>query len=147
MDGQLIVTQATLALEILHRCVSPVRDLRFADGGVTLRPAAVTNESDDTATLEGAWDLNTQTLNAELSSDGMAIASLSRQISLAGIPLLSQATAGVWTRASAVRERARGMDGAFHLQDTIVPFEAFAEPLHIVAADAAIGDDGCRSGA
>jgi len=27
-------------------------DLRFADGGVTLRPAAVTNESDDTATLE-----------------------------------------------------------------------------------------------
>jgi hypothetical protein len=67
----------------------------------------------------------------------MAIASLRRQVALAGIPVLSHATSGRWKGDLRYSEEA-GWAGAINLEDADIPFEAFNAPLHLISADAAI---------
>ena len=55
-----------------------------------------TNESKEAAAIAGRWDADGSKLDVQLSSDGMQIAALKRQISVAGIPLLGNATSGTW---------------------------------------------------
>jgi hypothetical protein len=77
----------------------------------------------------------------------MSIASLRRQVSVAGAPLLGLATSGVWS-GSLRYERppagvtAPGWTGDIHLKDTNIPFEAFTQPIHVLDADATIDADG-----
>jgi hypothetical protein len=72
----------------------------------------------------------------------MAIASLRRQISVAGIPLLNQATAGSWKGdlrySNHYVNQAPGWSGELNLTDADIPFEAFSGPLHVASADAVI---------
>ncbi len=110
-------------------------ELHFAGSTIALQAAAVTNEAKETAALAGLWDADSQKLDVQLSSDGMSITSLKRQISVAGIPLLGSATSGTWK--GALRYRGE-WSGDISLEDADIPFEAFAEPLHIVSADATI---------
>ena len=79
----------------------------------------------------------------------MAIASLRRQVSVAGAPLLGLATSGIWSGSlrydrppAGVTEP--GWTGEIHLKDTDIPFEAFAQPIHVLDADASIDADGTQ---
>jgi hypothetical protein len=142
MDGGLMLENCVLTVSGAPPLRAPGAHLRFSGSSVILAPSPITNDRNETATLEGSWDSAAATadgaFDATLSSDGMAIPSLSRQISVAGIPLLSQATAGTWKGRLHYSGAGPGWQGELHLADTILPFEAFAEPLHIVSADAAI---------
>ncbi|HYA15878.1 MAG TPA: hypothetical protein VEF06_00360, partial [Bryobacteraceae bacterium] len=136
MNGSLMLSNSVFNVSGAPPLRIPSAALRFDGSTITLAPTAITNENSETATLEGDWDTADNSVDVQLASDGMAIASLSRQVSLAGIPLLSQATAGAWK--GKLRYSASAWSGDVHLQDTVIPFEAFAEPLRIVAADAEI---------
>jgi hypothetical protein len=142
LDGQLNLSAVTFAVAGAPPLRIASADLRLAGGTAVLEPSTITNESNEQAQLTGIWMLDSNLLRAALSSEGMQIASLSKQISVAGIPLLSGATAGSWKGSLRYRSAPAGWAGDFHLDDAIVPFEAFAEPLHIVSADAAIDDAG-----
>jgi hypothetical protein len=147
MDGAVNLANATLTAPGTPPLRFPNAGLRFSGTTVRLLPAAITNEgaapSDaDTATLEAAWDSATQKFDASLSTSGMAIAALRRQISVAGMPLLGLAMAGTWRGILRYTNEPAGWSGEIHLRDADVPFEAFAEPLHIRGADVSIGGAG-----
>lgn len=136
MNGSLLLSNSVFSVSGAPPLKIPAAALRFGGTLITLGPTAITNENNETATLGGSWDTADNSVDAQLSSDGMAIASLSRQVSLAGIPLLSQATAGVWR--GKLRYSDSEWSGDVHIEDTVIPFEAFADPLRIVSADAGI---------
>ena len=135
MDGELNLSNATLMMAGTPPLRMAGAELHFAGSAIALQAAAIANEAKETAAISGSWDADSQNLEMQISSDGMSIASLKRQISVAGIPLLGSATSGTWKGAL----RYDGdWSGGINLQDADIPFEAFAEPLHIVSADATI---------
>ena len=142
MDGSLNLANATVAVGSTPPLRIPTAEMRFSGSAVTFGPSAVTNEKSETAILSGAWNAESRVLEASLSSDGMQIGSLSRQISVAGIPLLSQATAGTWKGNLHYSSDDSLWTGELHLEDTVIPFEAFSDPLHLTSADVAIDEDG-----
>jgi hypothetical protein len=142
MEGALNLENATLVVAGAPPLRIPGAGLRFSGSTIIMIPAGITNESNETATVEGVWDAATRKLNISLASSGMAIASLRRQISIAGVPLLSQATSGTWKGNLRYTSDPAGWNGDLHLDDTDIPFEAFSAPLHIVSADATIAGAG-----
>jgi len=158
MDGALNLAAATLIVAGTPPLHVPHAALRFSGTGIVLEATEITNDNKESAAIEGNWDMASQQLDVELSSDGMAIASLRRQISVAGIPLLSRATSGLWkgdlrysnhdsgqTGAGAVSSwngAVTSWNGTVNLSDADIPFEAFAVPLHVVSADATIDGQG-----
>jgi hypothetical protein len=144
MDGAMNLSNSTLSVAGAPPLRIPGAELRFSGSVVTLKATEVTTqvttEIRDTAAIAGSWDADSRKLDVELSTDGMSIASLGRQISVAGIPLLGHATSGTW------KGDLRYMDdmwsGELNLQDADIPFEAFSEPLHVVSADATIDGAG-----
>jgi hypothetical protein len=118
----------------------PGAELHFSGSMITLEATEVANESKETAAIAGSWDAGSHKLDVQLSSDGMQIASLKRQISVAGIPLLGNVTAGTWK--GDLRYRDNGWSGDVNLLDAEMPFEAFSEPVHVVSADATIDGAG-----
>ncbi len=144
MDGALSLSNATFMVAGTPPLHMPGAELHFAGSTVALQAASITNEAKETAAISGWWDADSRKLDVQLSSDGMSIVSLKRQISVAGIPLLGSATSGTWK--GALRYRAdvaeSGWSGGVNLQDADIPFEAFAEPLHVESADAAIDGAG-----
>jgi len=142
MDGGLNLTNATLAVGSTPPLRIPTAAVRFSGSSVTFGPSAVTSEQNETATLSASWNADSRGLEASLSSDGMQIGSLSRQISVAGIPVLSQATAGMWNGNLRYSSAESLWTGELHLSDAVIPFEAFSDPLHLTSADVTIGEDG-----
>jgi hypothetical protein len=140
MDGALNLSNTTLMVAGAPPLHLPSAELRFSGTAIKLEATEIRDETNQTAAIEADWDIASQQLNIELSSDGMAIASLRRQISVAGIPLLSQATSGTWK--GDLRYSKPGWQGAINLADADIPFEAFAAPLHVISADATIDDSG-----
>ncbi len=72
-----------------------------------------------------------------LTSTGMSIAfAAAAGFEAAGVPLIGLATGGNWSGslryASPTPDNQGGWTGDIHLQDTDVPFEAFAQPIHVV---------------
>ncbi len=150
MDGALNLVDSTLIVAGTPPLHVPHAALRFAGSEIALEATEITNDNKESAAIEGDWDMASQKLDVELSSDGMAIASLRRQISVAGIPLLSRATSGTWKgdlRYSNRYSDPQGTgnpawNGAVNLSDADIPFEAFAVPLHVISADATIDGEG-----
>ena len=142
MDGAVRIDSAVLSLPGTPPLRIPVADLRFAGSAITLNPAAMTNDTNETATIEASYDTASQLFDASVSSEGMSIASLRRQISLAGAPLLSNASAGVWSGALRYSNQPPLWSGEVHLKNTDIPFEGFAEPLHLITADATLDGAG-----
>lgn len=141
MDGALNLSNSTLIVAGAPPLLLPSAALRFSGTSIRLEAAQISNDRNETAAIQGDWDIASQRFDAELSSDGMEIASLQRQISVAGIPLLSHVTSGVWKgdlRYSKASGEAGGWSGTVNLQDADLPFEAFAAPLHLISADALI---------
>jgi hypothetical protein len=140
MDGTMNLANSTFIVAGAPPLHIPGAELHFSGSMVILEAAEVTNESKETAAIAGSWDADGRKLDVELSSDGMSIASLKRQISVAGIPLLGNATSGTWK--GDLRYRNEIWSGDVNLQDADIPFEAFSEPLHLVSAEATIDGTG-----
>jgi len=147
MDGSMNLSNSTFTVAGAPPLHMPAAELHFSGSKVTLEAAEVNNESRETAAIAGSWDADGGKLDVHLSSDGMQIAALRRQISVVGIPLLGNATSGTWKGDLRYRNDASGLDtggldtgwsGDLNLMDAEIPFEAFSEPLHLVSADATI---------
>jgi hypothetical protein len=146
MDGRMNLTNSTFVVAGAPPLHIPGAELHFSGGLITLEATEVTNESKETAAIAGSWDAGTHKLNVELSSDGMQIASLKRQISVAGIPLLGNVTSGIWKGDLRYTGEAAGpgtgWSGDVNLLDAEIPFEAFSAPMHVLSADATIDGAG-----
>jgi hypothetical protein len=144
MDGLMNLGNTTLIVAGTPPLHLPVAELHFSGSAIALKAAAVSNDNKETAALAGSWDVGSHELNAELSSDGMSIASLRRQISVAGIPLLSGVTSGTWKGDLRYRSGSdhAGWSGDVNLENADIPFEAFAEPLHVISAEGTIDGAG-----
>ncbi|HWF09367.1 MAG TPA: hypothetical protein VG297_12950 [Bryobacteraceae bacterium] len=144
MDGEMNLTDAKVTAGGAPPLNIRGAEVHFSGSRIALETAEVSNDSGETAAIAGAWDSSSDTsgnkLIATLSSDGMSIASLRKQISVAGIPVLSQATSGTWK--GALRYADGDWTGAMNIADADIPFEAFAAPVHLISADATIGDGG-----
>lgn len=141
MDGALSLANATLIAAGAPPLHLPNAELNFSGSSIRLEATEIRNDNNEAAAIQGDWDIASQKFNTELSSDGMAIASLRRQISVAGIPLLSQATSGTWKgdlRYSRAPGESGGWSGEINLADADIPLEAFAAPVHVISADATI---------
>ena len=141
MDGVLNVSNSTLIVAGAPPLHLPGATLRFSGSAVKLEATEIRNESNETAAIQGDWDVASQKFDVELSSDGMALASLRRQVSVAGIPLLGNATSGTW-KGDLRYSTDSGWAGAINLADADIPFEAFGAPLHVISADATIDQAG-----
>ncbi len=146
MDGALRVTNSTLTAAGAPPLRIAGADLRFAGPTIALAPTAVTNESNESASLEAVADVSNGSLEVSLTSDGMSIESLRRQVSVTEAPLLSAATGGVWSGSLHYSNMAGAgvnpWSGAIHLKDAAIAFEAFSQPLRIRSGDAAIDGSG-----
>jgi hypothetical protein len=140
MDGEMNLADAKVTAGGAPPLNIRGAEVHFSGSRITLETAEVSNESGETAAIAGSWDADGNKLIATLSSDGMSIASLRKQISVAGIPVLSQATSGTWK--GALRYADGDWTGAMNLADADIPFEAFAAPVHLISADAAISAAG-----
>lgn len=137
MDGALNLSNAMLIVAGAPPLHLPGATLRFAGSAIKLEATEIRNESNDTAAVQGDWDVASQKFDIELSSDGMALASLRRQVSVAGIPLLGNANSGTW-KGDLRYSTDSGWACAINLVDADIPFEAFGAPLHVISADATI---------
>jgi hypothetical protein len=128
-------------------------DVRFLGSSVALSPTSIVNDAGESANIDGSYDTASGEMQVSLTSTGMSIASLRRQVSVAGVPLIGLATAGVWSGSlryahegdavnRAANAAAAGWTGDIHLKDTDIPFEAFAQPIHVLEADAVIDASG-----
>ena len=146
MDGRMNLTNSTFVVAGAPPLHIPGAELHFSGSTITLEATEVANESGETAAIAGSWDADGRKLNVELSSDGMSIASLRRQISVAGIPLLGNVTSGTWKGDLRYTGDAAGPGagwrGDLNLLDAEIPFEAFSAPMHLLSADATIDGAG-----
>ncbi len=141
MDGQIRVSNATLAAQGAPPLKINRADIAFIGSSVVLSPTSIVNDAGESAAIDGNYDTASGEMKLSLTSSGMSIASLRRQVSVAGAPLIGLATAGVWS-GSLRYANSGGWTGDIHLKDTDIPFEAFAQPIHVVEADATIDDAG-----
>ncbi len=116
-------------------------DVKFTGSLISLSPTPVINDAGETADIDAEYDVESRGFRLSLNTNGMAIASLRRQISVAGVPILGLATAGQWS-GSLRYATPDGWSGQIQLRDADIPFEAFAQPIHVSEADAAIDADG-----
>jgi hypothetical protein len=140
MDGRMNLAHSTFIVAGAPPLSIPSAELHFAGSAITLEATEITNESRETGAIAGSWDADGGKLEVELSSDGMSVAALRRQISGAGIPLLGNVTSGTWRGDLKYRDSV--WSGNLNLMDAEIPFEAFSEPLHVVSADATIDGAG-----
>jgi hypothetical protein len=147
--GQVRVFDATLAAKDSPPLKIAQADVKFAGTSIELSPTSIANDAGEQAAIGGSYDTASGEMQASLTSEGMAIASLRRQVSVAGAPIVGLATAGVWSGSlryanaagsfvTVAGDTVAGWTGDVHLKDTDIPFEAFAQPIHVVDADVAI---------
>jgi hypothetical protein len=142
LEGQVRVLNATLSTKGTPPLRIAQADVRFAGSSIALSPAYILNDAGESAGVDGSYDTATGEMHASVSSDGMAIASLRRQISEVGVPIIGLATAGVWSGSLHYSSLPAGWTGDIHLKDTDISYEAFAQPLHLIEADASIDASG-----
>lgn len=147
MEGLVRVANLTLAAQDSPPLKIAQADVKFDGSSITLSPASIVNDAGESAAIEGSYDTVSGEMQVSLTSSGMAIASLRRQISVAGAPIIGLATAGIWSGSlryanSPADDTEAGWTGDIHLKDTDIPFEAFAEPVRVLEADATIDETG-----
>ena len=114
LDGQVRISNATLAAQGAPPLKIARADVNFAGSSIALSPTSIVNDAGESAAIDGQFDTVSGELQVSLTSTGMSIASLRRQVSVAGAPLLGLATAGMWSGslhfASKSRKRCRRLD-------------------------------------
>ena len=136
MEGGLNISRTMVAEAGAAPLKIPFAALRFSGTTARLEPTPIMNEAGDSAVLQGVWDVGTGRVDAAVESAGMPIQSFGPQVSMAGIPLFSVATAGSWNGRLRYSNAGSGWAGEVHLKDAVVPFEAFSEALTIHSGDA-----------
>jgi len=152
MDGQVRVSNATLAAKGSPPLKIARADVKFSGSSIALSPTPIVNDAGESAAIDARYDTASGSFEASLTSDGMAISSLRRQISVAGAPVIGLTTAGTWSGSlhyasplpDAPDSNAGGWTGYIHLRDTDIPFEAFAQPIHLLDADVTIDASGAQ---
>ena len=125
-------------------------EVAFEGSQIKLSPFSIVNDANESALFNAGYDIVSGEMHASLSSEGMAIASLRRQIAAVGAPVIGMATAGSWSGGLQYSRPGRGDDtgvvagwtGEVHLKDMDIPFEAFAQPIHVLEADASLDATG-----
>lgn len=139
VTGSLMLTGGTITATGAPPLHIPDFQVNASGTALQLPALTVTSENGEKASVEGTWDSVTGP-EFTLASDGMAVQALSPESAIAGVPMLSQVTGGKWK--GKIKYGAAGWTGALHLEDAVIPFEAFSEPLHLGAADIALDGAG-----
>ncbi len=134
MNGAVRISGVTLATKGTQPLRVAVADLKFAGSTITLEPAVIASGDTETANVAGSYDFSSRALRARLASEGMSVAAVRKAISVARVPLLGEATAGIWS--GEIDYLPGGWMGNLKLRDVDVPFEAFSAPLHVTSAEA-----------
>ncbi|MGE5647019.1 MAG: AsmA family protein [Acidobacteriota bacterium] len=112
---------------------------------VHLEPAAF-EAGTQTATGEGEYTWAGQAWSARITAAGMELAGAERGARLLGaVPLVEHCTAGTWTGQLDYRkdgEKPGAWTGAFRLENASIPVEGLADPVELVSARVALGEDG-----
>ena len=152
--GQIRIFDTTLAAKDSPSLKIAQADVVFDGTSIKLPPTSIRNDAGESSLVDAIYDTASGEMQASLSSEGMAIASVRRQISVIGAPIIGLATAGVWSgnlhyehpgkpAADATEDPVvAGWTGDIHLKDTDISFEAFAQPVHVIEADATIDSTG-----
>jgi len=135
LDGQIAISNLKVATRGGPGLQVEPATLRLEGKSVALGPATMSNAAGEVATVGIGYDIATGRASASVSTSGMSIASLRRQISAAGLPILGQATSGSWSGSLTWADQ---WTGDIRVTGADIPFEAFAEPLHIETAEASI---------
>jgi len=135
LDGQIAISNLKIATPGSPGLQVDPATLRLEGKSVALGPATMSNAAGELATVGIGYDIATGRATASVSTTGMSIASLRRQISAVGLPILGQATSGSWSGSLTWADQ---WTGDIRVTGADIPFEAFAEPLHIETAEASI---------
>ncbi len=135
LDGQIAVSNLAIMTSGAPALRVEPATLRLEGQSIALGPATMSNAAGELATVGIGYNMATGKVSASVSTTGMSIASLRRQISAAGLPFLGQATSGSWSGSLNWQDQ---WTGDIRVTNADVPFEAFAEPLHIATAEASL---------
>jgi hypothetical protein len=145
LSGAVRISNTTLTAEGAPPLKIPQADVLFSGSTIALSPTAIVNDAGESADIDGQYDIGSRQFGVSLTSSGMSIASLRRQVSVAGVPLVELATAGTWSGSlhfTKPPDEPGGWTGNIHLKDTEIPFEAFTRPIHLHEADATLDASG-----
>ncbi|HEY4089301.1 MAG TPA: AsmA family protein [Bryobacteraceae bacterium] len=145
LNGAVRISNTTLTAEGAPPLKIPHADVKFFGSTIALSPTAIVNDAGESADIDGQYDVASREFGVSLTSTGMSIASLRRQVSVAGVPLVGLATTGTWSGSlhfAQSPDAAGGWTGDIHLKDTEIPFEAFTQPIHLHEADATLDPSG-----
>ena len=145
LNGAVRISNTTLTAEGAPPLKIPQADVKFSGSTIALSPTAIVNDAGETADIDGQYDTASREFGVSLTSTGMSIASLRRQVSVAGVPLIGFATTGTWSGSlhfAQAPDEPGGWTGDIHLKDTEIPFEAFTQPIHLHEADATLDPSG-----
>jgi hypothetical protein len=109
----------------------------FGQGHVKLRPTLVRVRDDDQATIEADYSVDEETLELDIQSDAMNVASLRSQVALAAVPWLEQLQSGVWRGQLHYRragELVSGWSGKLMLENAVIPVPGLAAPVRFDSA-------------
>ena len=117
----------------------------FGQGHVYLKPAVVLVTDEEQAEVEADYASAAQTLDLNISTEGMDVASLRRQVALAAVPWLEQVQKGTWSgqlhyhfAPSQPGAAASGWTGKLEVADAVIAVPGLADPVQIVSARAQI---------
>jgi len=143
MTGALTLSNSTISLSGAPPLHIPAAAIQLSGATVSLTPTTLapdaSHDPGHSATLAATFDAAKPALSATLTSDGASLAPLARELALARIPLLGQATTGTWK--GSVRyasDTDPSWTGDVHLENTTIPFEAFSDQLLLSSADVSI---------
>jgi len=141
MEGQLAFHDTALALSDSAPVQFENARIVLNGGHGRLTPALARTAQGDTARIEGDYEFATQTLDLNISTETMSIASLRGQAALARVPLLEQIQSGNWNGHLRYREKpgvAGAWSGQVELSDADLPFAGFSTPVRLDSARADI---------
>jgi hypothetical protein len=113
----------------------------FGQGHVRLQPVVVRVVDDEDATVEADYDTGAGTLDLDIRTDGMSVASLQTQVALAAVPWLEQLQTGEWSGQLHYRRGAGGepgWSGKLALTDATLPVAGIVAPVRLRSARAQI---------
>ena len=145
-DGQLATSNVAV-----HSDGAPAAGhLRLADAsivgsGSTILATSVTLTADsgETAILQAGYDAAKGQPSASLETTGMPIGVLRPYMSAVRAPFLGVAASGTWAGSIAFsKELDAAWSGSFSLKNADVVFPAFAQPVRVSSAEAALDQNG-----
>jgi hypothetical protein len=136
MDGELRMTGVSLSAKDTPPLRIAQADIKFSGSQVTLEPFVIVGDKDENARMRARYDFSDRALIATLASESMSLGAARTAIAVAQVPLLSDATSGVWS--GEVGYGPGGWTGDFNIRDADIAFEAFSAPVHVISADATL---------